>query len=107
KKPERRDTVSDSDLLAVFVGSPVVTNWNFVDGTAQLGDFRSHFDLKTESRRVYDHASNNVALKGFVTSLNVGHVEICQQIGCEGQNLVGKIVIEIQHSRGSFHDKAR
>ena len=53
------------------------------------------------------HVADNLASKRLVAGLDIGHVEVGQQIREERQPFVGQVVIEVEHARRTPHHESR
>src|SRR5437868_7142396 len=87
--PECRDTVTNTDLLTLVVGAPIVTDRDFKACAPQLADLGGYFDLESKARRRDDHVADNIAPKGFVARFNIGEIYVCQQIREGSENFIG------------------
>jgi len=74
--PERRDAVLHPDFLTLLVSPSAVGNWHLVDGNAEFGNFRRHFNLEAESGAGDRHVADNVATKCFVAGFDIGHIDV-------------------------------
>src|SRR6185369_3744732 len=65
--------VFPSDLLAFFVGAPVVADGNFVDTQLAFGHLHGDLGLEAETVAADRNALQQVGAEDFVAGLHVGH----------------------------------
>src|SRR5574337_313222 len=85
--PERLHAVFPGNLLAFFVGAAGVADGYFVDAPVAFGDFRGDLRLKAEAVRLQAHALQHFPPEDLVTSLHVGELQICADIGEQREHL--------------------
>ena len=74
---------------------------------SELRNLGGDLNLEPEAAAGNRHVADDVTAKRFVSGLDVRQIHVREQVREEGQRLVRKIVVEVQHPRRSPHQEAR
>ena len=100
--PESPEGVLESDLLALFVRSPIIRDTHLEDAHAlrsrQLADLRRHLRLYPEALLLQFELIEHALLDDLVACLHVGEVKIGEHVGKQREHLIAQHMPEVQHS---------
>jgi hypothetical protein len=96
----RSHAVPPADLLALGVGASVVGDPDLVDPPPAGGDLGRHLRFEAEAVLFDLDRLDDLAAEGLVTGLHVGEVQVGEDVGDGGQELVADRVPVVEDSVG-------
>src|SRR6516164_4502147 len=92
----RLDPVLQADLFAFFIRAARIADWDLVDAQVFLGDLRGELRLEAEAVRLQDNAVEDFPAENLVARFHVGKVQVGEQVGSHGEQLVADHVPKVQ-----------
>src|SRR4051794_16944004 len=94
KRPQRRETVAPSDLLALVELATGVGDRDFVDADLPLQDLRGDLGLDVEAVAPQAEVGHELPVDELVTRLHVGERRVVQHVGDQREETVADPVEE-------------
>ncbi len=80
------------DLFTFLVSPAVIRSGYFVGAAASFGYFDGDLGFKSKAARFDIDALQNFRAKGLVAHLHIGEIEVGQDVGSKGEELIAEVV---------------
>src|SRR5262249_34938602 len=82
-------------------------NWDLVYSCANFLAFSNKFDFKPKAARDDNHVFCDLSACSLITGLDIGDIEICQQIVHKSQKFIGQVMAVVQNPTGTMNTEPR